>query len=76
MNDKKKLKNYDDLPLVLDVDDVLLDCNRYALSLLSERDGVPYSIEKVTAWGELGIPEDDRLQFLNNKSFYLRESHP
>lgn len=22
MNDKKKLKNYDDLPLVLDVDDV------------------------------------------------------
>lgn len=59
--------------VILDADDVLLDCNRYALQLLSQQDGVPYSIDKVTAWGELGIPEDGRLQFLNRQSFYQNQ---
>ena len=59
--------------VVLDVDDVLLDCNRYALSLLSERDGVPYSIDRVTDWGMLGIAEDERLTFLEHRDFYLNQ---
>ena len=59
--------------VILDADDVLLDCNRYALSLLSQEDGVPYSIDRVTDWGLLGIPEDRRLDFLNRRDFYQNQ---
>ena len=59
--------------VILDVDDVLLDCNRYALTLLSQQDGVPYSIDRITDWGLLGIPEDRRLDFLKSKEFYEQQ---
>ena len=65
-----RIRNFE---VVLDVDDVLLDCNRYALDLLSDRTGETYSIDHVCGWGFLGIPEDERLSFLNDKSFYINQ---
>lgn len=62
-----RIKNFE---IILDADDVLLDCNAYALDLLREKTGGTYSIENVTGWGLLGIPEDERLSFLQCKSFY------
>ncbi len=56
--------------ILLDADDVLLDCNEYALHLLEQKNSRPYSIDHVTDWGLLGIPEDERLAFLNDASFY------
>ena len=63
------------LEVVLDADDVLLDCNAYALSLLKKKDGTGcgYSIDHVTDWGLLGIPEDGRLDFLNSREFYTKQ---
>ncbi|MBQ6321801.1 MAG: hypothetical protein IJI24_02915 [Lachnospiraceae bacterium] len=66
----KRIQNFE---VILDADDVLLDCNRYALNLLSQADGVPYSIDRVTDWGLLGIPEDRRLDFLNRRDFYQNQ---
>ncbi len=62
-----KIQNFE---VVLDADDVLLDCNRYALNLLEQKEGRTYSIDKVTGWGLLGIPEDKRLEFLKDREFY------
>ena len=63
----KRIRNFE---VILDADDVLLDCNRYALGLLSQADGIPYSIDRVTDWGLLGIPEDRRLDYLQDAHFY------
>lgn len=62
-----RIKNFE---IILDADDVLLDCNAYALDLLRVKKPGPYSIDHVTDWGLLGIPEDERLAFLEEKSFY------
>ena len=62
-----RIKNFE---VILDADDVLLDCNAYALDLLRREKPGSYSIDPVTGWGLLGIPEDERLAFLNERSFY------
>lgn len=66
----KRIKN---LEVILDADDVLLDCNSYALDLLRAQQPGDYSIDRVTGWGTLGIPEDGRFQFLNSKDFYMKQ---
>ncbi len=58
------------LEIVLDADDVLLDCNGYALHLLEQKHHTAYSIDRITDWGLLGIPEDERLTFLQKADFY------
>ncbi len=64
------MKRINHFEILLDADDVLLDCNEYALSLLREKTAASYSIDHVTDWGILGIPEDARLDFLNDPAFY------
>ena len=66
----KRIKN---IEIVLDADDVLLDCNAYALSLLNKDVPGDYSMDNITDWGLLGIPEDRRLDYLNDRSFYLNQ---
>ncbi len=61
---------YRKLKIILDADDVLLDCNGYALSLLSAKDGKRYSKQDITGWGILGSAVDERMQFFNEESFY------
>ena len=69
-NDMNRIKNFE---IILDADDVLLDCNAYALSLL--RQDVPgnYSLDHVTDWGILGIAEDRRLDYLQSREFYTSQ---
>ena len=67
------MKRIKSIEIVLDADDVLLDCNAYALRLLEADMPGDYSIDRVTDWGLLGIPEDLRLRYLNDRSFYLRQ---
>ena len=62
-----RIRNFE---VILDADDVLLDCNFYALRLLSEKKRKTYSPDRITGWGLLGIPEDERLTFLQDRSFY------
>ncbi len=62
-----RIQNFE---IILDADDVLLDCNNYALQLLSQQDGCAYDLDRVTGWGKLGIPEDRRLDLLEEASFY------
>ena len=66
----KRIKNFE---VILDADDVLLDCNSYALNLLRDREPGSYSIDNITGWGLLGILEDKRLEFLNDRSFYTQQ---
>ncbi len=73
------MKRIQNLEIVLDADDVLLDCNEYALSLLKQDPAMPahlrekLSINHVTDWGLLGIPEDRRLDYLQHAEFYRRQ---
>lgn len=58
--------------IVLDVDDVLLDCNGFALKLLSEEKDVSVSldVEKIFKWGETGLALDERFKFFKESFFY------
>ena len=65
-----RIKNFE---IILDADDVLLDCNAYALSLLRRDCPGDYSLDRVTGWGLLGIPEDKRLDYLQSREFYTSQ---
>lgn len=67
------MKRIRELEIVLDADDVLLDCNAYALALLSQKNKTAYDLNRVRDWGLLGIPEDERLTFLQDRSFYTSQ---
>lgn len=56
--------------IIIDYDDVLANCNSYALELLSEENGVFYSMEDITGWGILGKPVDERFKIFKEKRFY------
>ena len=71
----KRIKKFE---VILDADDVLLDCNHYALELLRSDETDPeaaasFSLDHVTDWGLLGIPEDARLEYLNHRDFYINQ---
>lgn len=40
--------------IILDVDDVLLECNQYALITLNHAYGYDYGLDDITGWGKLG----------------------
>ena len=61
---------YRKLKIVLDADDVLIDCSGYALSLLSEEKGKIYKKSDITGWGILGKEVDDRMAYFHKASFY------
>lgn len=73
------MKHIQNFEIVLDADDVLLDCNEYALNLLKQDSSLPedvrkaLSIDHVTDWGLLGIPEDRRLSYLQSADFYRHQ---
>lgn len=64
MLEKKKLS------IIIDFDDVLAACNQLLLDFLGRATGKYYSLDSIIGWGELGIPEDGRLQYLNDPAFY------
>jgi len=59
------------LSVGLDVDDVLYDCNAYALAKLNEMHGYdpPLSVYDIKAWGQNGGPDDERLRFFGDPAF-------
>lgn len=58
------------LKIVLDADDVLLNCNGYALHLLEEEEGIQCDMKDITGWGILGTDADRRLRFFKRSAFY------
>ena len=55
----------------LDVDDVLYECNSYALQILSERypDEEPMSINEIKGWGEFGRHPKERIALFSDPEF-------
>ena len=55
----------------LDVDDVLYECNSYALKILSERypDEEPMSINEIKGWGEFGRHPKERIALYSDPEF-------
>ena len=58
------------LRIGLDVDDVLYECNSYALSLLKEKygDSPLLNINHINTWGLLGDISDERIGFFPRRS--------
>lgn len=59
------------LRIGLDVDDVLYECNSYALSLLKEKygDSPLLNINHINTWGLLGDISDERIGFFSSPEF-------
>ena len=59
------------LRIGLDVDDVLYDCNSYALSWLNKEEGYdpPLTIHDIRSWGVGKSPVDGRLKYFNDPDF-------
>ena len=73
MNREAAMNRVKNFEIILDADDVLLDCNAYALSLLAQDEPGSYSLDNITGWGLLGIPEDKRLDYLQSREFYTSQ---
>lgn len=63
------------LRIGLDVDDVLYDCNAYALSIVSKRhpEEPPMSINEITGWGEYGRHPKERIALYSDPEFVRRQ---
>ena len=59
------------LRIGLDVDDILYDCNAYALACLNERDGIepPLTIYDIRGWGKGESRVDERLAYFGDPQF-------
>ncbi len=59
------------LKIGLDVDDILYDCNAYALQKLSEREGIdpPLTIYDIRTWGESNSVVDRRIAYFGDPEF-------
>lgn len=55
--------------VVIDCDDVLFDCNGYAVTRLNKEEGCSFKKEDITAWGELDSVLDKRLQYFHDPAF-------
>ncbi len=55
----------------LDVDDILYDCNAYALKLLNEEEGIepPLTIHDIKGWGTDGSAADRRIKYFSSPEF-------
>jgi guanylate kinase len=64
------LKKYR-LRVGLDVDDILYDCNAYALQCLNEREGIepPLTIYDIRGWGTSGTRADERITYFSDPDF-------
>ncbi len=63
------------LRIGLDVDDVLYECNSYALNLLKEKYGDDPALElnHIKAWDALGDISDERLQYFSSPEFVMNQ---
>ena len=59
----------------LDVDDVLYDCNAFALQCLNEREGIepPLTIYDIRGWGTDGTRADERIAYFSDPDFVARQ---
>ena len=59
----------------LDVDDVLYDCNAFALQCLNEREGFdpPLSVYDIRGWGKDGTRADERIAYFSDPDFVARQ---
>ena len=59
------------LRIGLDVDDILYDCNAYALACLNEREGIvpPLTIYDIRGWGRGESRVDERLSYFGDPLF-------
>lgn len=55
--------------IILDCDDVLLDCNQYALDTINHAYGWDYGLDDITGWGRLGNALDKRLCLFSDPRF-------
>jgi guanylate kinase len=60
----------DILTIAIDFDDVLGDCNGYALRLTNEKHNLKLTLEDIVAWGELGNETDKRLECFKELAFF------
>ncbi len=59
------------LQIGLDVDDVLYDCNRYALELLNKEEQItpPLTVHNIRSWGQGDGKADERLRYFSRPDF-------
>ena len=60
------------LSVALDVDDLLMECTSYAITLANEKYGFnpPISIYEKEKWGKLGTRADSIYPYFNDADFY------
>lgn len=61
------------LTIALDYDDVLGDCNGYAVKETNERYGTKLTYEDVKSWGSSGSDADKRMECFNSKEFFINQ---
>ncbi len=63
------------LSVGLDVDDILYDCNAYALTKLNEKYHYdpPLTAYDIKAWGQNGSPVDERLGYFTDPAFVAEQ---
>ncbi|MCC8066072.1 MAG: hypothetical protein LIO94_03065 [Clostridiales bacterium] len=61
------------IAIALDCDDVLYDCNGYALQLLNKKKGTSFTPADISSWGLLGNALDERLAYFQQPEFYRKE---
>ena len=59
------------LRIGLDVDDVIYECNSYALDLLKKKygDDPIFDINHISGWGKMGDLSDERLEYFSSPDF-------
>lgn len=60
----------DKLTIAIDFDDVLGDCNGYALQITNQKHNLSLTIEDIFSWGELGNDADKRLECFKDLAFF------
>ncbi len=55
--------------IILDCDDVLLDCNWYAIQKLNNLKGTDYNLDDIHKWGLLNNALDERLAYFKDPEF-------
>jgi guanylate kinase len=63
------------LRIGLDVDDILYECNSYALDILRRKygDSPVFDINNIKSWGPQGTVADERLELFSDPEFVLSQ---
>ncbi|MDR0287530.1 MAG: hypothetical protein LBI03_07505 [Clostridiales bacterium] len=63
----------ENLTIWIDYDDVLGDCNGYALRITNEKYNLNLTLEDIVSWGELGNDADKRLECYDDPDFFRNQ---